>query len=161
ALCNRFQKTRLMVTTVSAMTTTAAARAPNLASLVTRLIRAPRPKASYVFPPCWTYSATMLAFHAPPAEVIHPVTRNGKIPGKIKYRKESHPPILKMSAHETMSEGMDCAPAATLKRIYHWAPSIIKTTEPQPRFPPSARIHPRTNGYSIGAGKEAANCTTG
>ena len=37
----------------------------------------------------------------------------------------------------------DCpgwAPAATLKRMYHWAPSIMRMTEPHWRLPPMTRI---------------------
>src|SRR6266481_1800142 len=32
----------------------------------------------------WKYSATILAFHAPPAAVTSPVTSYGKIPGRIR-----------------------------------------------------------------------------
>ena len=39
-----------------------------------------------VCPPKWKYSATMLAFHAPPEAVIKPVIRYGNIPGTMSFR---------------------------------------------------------------------------
>jgi len=53
---------------------------------------------------------------------------------------------LRHIAQAFTSAGIDCAPAATLKRMYHCAPSIISTVAPQPRFPPIARINPNTTG---------------
>ena len=47
-----------------------------------RLICAPSPFALMISPLKFTYSATILAFHAPPAAVTHPVTRYGKTAGR-------------------------------------------------------------------------------
>jgi len=63
------------LTTIVAITTVAASRSPKLLPSVASLIIAPRPGAEMVLPRKRTYSATMLAFHAPPDAVTSPVMR--------------------------------------------------------------------------------------
>src|SRR5450755_2260782 len=79
----------------------------------------------------------MLAFHAPPEAVIMPVTKNGKIPGRMSLRQRSQPRMPKTLAASFRSVGMAMAPAITLKRMYHCVPSKSKTMEPTPKPPPT------------------------
>src|SRR5271165_6687753 len=68
----------------------------------------------------------MLAFHAPPDAVTIPVTKYGKIPGKIKCRQRSMELKRKTFAASFKSVGIAIAPAITLNRMYHCVPSSIK-----------------------------------
>ncbi len=52
---------------------------------------APKPTTLLVLPAKLVYSATMLAFHAPPLAVINPVMIYGNNPGKIKVRQRRQP----------------------------------------------------------------------
>ena len=53
------------------------------------------------------------------------------------------------------------APAMTLKRMYHWVPSIISTMDPMPS-PPPRRIRPSIRtGKSAVAGIEARTWVMG
>src|ERR1700722_16354944 len=70
-----FQTRRLKVTTISDITTTLAASTGKFAAEAASLIWDPRPKAVSVLPLSVTYSATMLAFQVPPADVTMPVMR--------------------------------------------------------------------------------------
>src|SRR5664279_6120101 len=78
-----------MVTTIDAMTIVAASRAGKFPVSVARLMTAPSPVVVKVCPWKWKYSATILAFHAPPEAVTKPVIRYGKIPGKSSFRQRS------------------------------------------------------------------------
>jgi hypothetical protein len=72
----------------------------------------------------------MVAFHAPPAAVIQPVTRPGSTAGSRNFFQRHQPSRRRRSAQLTMSLGMAAAAAATLKRIYHWVPKRISSTAP-------------------------------
>src|ERR1700683_2231858 len=78
---------RFIVTTIAAITTVAPARTGKFPPSVARLITAPSPVVGIVWPGKWKYSATMLAFHAPPDAVTKPVIMNGKIPGRNRIRQ--------------------------------------------------------------------------
>ena len=78
---------RLNITTTTDITRTLAASSGKSAPSAAALICAPRPWVSSTWPLKVTYSATMLAFHAPPAAVTQPVTRYGNTAGK--YRSEA------------------------------------------------------------------------
>jgi len=80
---------------------------------------APKPEAKSFISPQLIISAMMLAFHAPPAAVIAPVTKYGAIPGKIMRRHQRNPFTLKLAAASFNSFGRALVPAITLNRIYH------------------------------------------
>src|SRR5215469_14867355 len=121
----------------------------------------PRPGTSTIFPWKWKYSATMLAFQAPPEAVTMPVTRYGKIPGKIRLRQRSNRRNRKTSAASFRSVGIAIAPAITLKRMYHCVPSSISAMAAS-STPPRKRINTsRSTGNNAVAGIDAANCTSG
>src|SRR5271169_2395151 len=88
------QSRRLMVTTITAITTVAASSTRKLPLSVAWLITAPSPVVEKVR--FWNrkYSATMLAFQAPPDAVTKPVIKYGKIPGRINRRQRSILPRL-------------------------------------------------------------------
>jgi len=64
-----------MVTTIAAITRVAPRRTGKLPLSVARLITAPSPVMEYVLPWKRKYSATMLAFQAPPEAVTKPVIK--------------------------------------------------------------------------------------
>src|SRR5260370_35554634 len=72
---NRFQTRRLNATTIADITTTLAGRRGKPAAAAARLMCAPNPQEESACAWKVTYSETMLAFHAPPAAVIQPVTK--------------------------------------------------------------------------------------
>jgi len=72
----------LKATTIAYMVATEAAKRGRSAFSAATLICAPRPGALSTVPRNVTYSATMLAFHAPPAAVTQPVTRYGNTAGR-------------------------------------------------------------------------------
>ena len=87
---NRRQSSRLTVTTIEAITIVAASSVGKFPVSVARLITAPNPVVVKVCPWKWKYSATILAFHAPPEAVTKPVIRYGKIPGRSNLRQRSN-----------------------------------------------------------------------
>src|ERR1700683_392072 len=114
----RFQTKRLKKTTKRAMDRTAAAR-PGKSPLSWALeINAPRPVAISGGLWSWIYSETMLAFQAPPAAVIQPVVRAGKMPGSQSVRHLCQPLRWVSCVQARRSCGMALAPEITLKRIY-------------------------------------------
>ena len=84
---SRFHRRRFMVTTIAAITTVAPIRTGKLPVSVAWLMIAPNPIVEKVCPRKWKYSATMLAFHAPPDAVTNPVIINGNIPGRNNVRQ--------------------------------------------------------------------------
>ena len=76
------QTVRLKSITVTTMTVRLAARSSKSGLDAAILIVDPKPRVMSVSPLKATYSATMLAFHAPPAAVTQPVTRVGKTQGR-------------------------------------------------------------------------------
>src|SRR5437016_7938057 len=86
---NRRHTVRLNATTISAIRITLAARDGKSARSAAMLICAPSPLVLSTWPLNVTNSATMLAFHAPPAAVTHPVTRYGNTAGRYSDRKRS------------------------------------------------------------------------
>ena len=103
----------------------------------------------------------MLAFHAPPDAVTRPVTRYGKMPGRITVRQRSRRRKRKISETSRNSDGMALAPAITLNRMYHCVPISISSTEPTFRPPPRLISAISTTGNSAVAGTEAAICASG
>src|SRR6266403_660312 len=101
-------------------------------------------------------SATILAFHAPPAAVQAPVTQKGKIAGKINVRHIVQPLNPYVLAASRRSFGMAMAPAMTLNRIYHWVPIAISKMLPQLIPMWAATKKPTTKGKVILTGNEAA-----
>src|ERR1700735_940540 len=85
---------------------------------VAELISAPSPNADSTCPLRWKYSAIMLAFQAPPEAVTRPVTRYGKIPGRITIFHRCQREKWKSWATSFRSDGIAEAPAITLKRMY-------------------------------------------
>lgn len=71
----RRQTRRFTVTTIAAISTVAPSSRRKLPLSVAWLITAPRPTAENVCPRNRKYSATMLAFHAPPEAVTNLVIR--------------------------------------------------------------------------------------
>src|SRR5271163_4562741 len=98
----------------------------------------------------------MLAFQAPPAAVIQPVVRAGKMPGSQSVRHCCQPFKWVSWVQARRSWGMALAPEITLKRIYQIVPSIIKITEPHSRLPWSRTIKANRLEKTSGEGKEAA-----
>src|ERR1700733_687311 len=74
---SRRHTVRLNSTTTAAITSMLAANKGKFLAVDTALILLPRPPASRTWPLYFTISATMLAFHAPPAAVTQPVTKYG------------------------------------------------------------------------------------
>ena len=103
----------------------------------------------------------MLAFQAPPEAVTIPVTRKGKIPGRMSLRQRCHPPMPKTLAASFRSVGIAMAPAITLNSMYHCVPSSNKTMEPNPSPPPRRIRTSNTTGNKAVAGTEAAICASG
>ena len=70
---------------------------------------------------------------------------------------------VKRKSEETSrrSEGMDMAPAITLKRMYHCVPSSMRAMEPMPRPPPILTSPMSRMGKKAVAGTEARTCATG
>ena len=66
---------RLIITTIIAMIRVEARSKSKRPASLALLIVLPNPGASTIFPWKWKYSATILAFHAPPDAVTIPVTR--------------------------------------------------------------------------------------
>src|SRR5271163_4691496 len=98
----------------------------------------------------------MLAFQAPPAAVIQPVVRAGKMPGSQRVRHTCQPLRWVSCVQARRSCGMALAPEITLKRIYQIVPSIIKITEPHCRLPPTRTINKNRLEKTSGEGKDAA-----
>src|SRR5260370_20868677 len=88
-LYNRRQSSRLTVTTIEAITIVAASSVGKFPASVARLMTAPNPVVVMVCPWKWKYSATILAFHAPPEAVTKPVIRYRKISDKNHLRLRS------------------------------------------------------------------------
>src|ERR1700739_4743712 len=128
---------------------------------VTSVIQAPKPSAFNVVVPQVARSATMLAFHAPPAAVHAPVTQNGKIAGKINVRQRGHPRRPYVVAASFRSLGMAIAPAMTLNRMYHWVPIAISRILPQLMLMCAKTKNQTTNGNVMFTGKDAAICANG
>src|ERR1035441_8621725 len=103
----------------------------------------------------------MLAFHAPPDAVTMPVTRYGKIPGRISFFQRSMPFMRKTEQHSFKSVGIAIAPAITLNRMYHCVPKRSSTIDPIPSPPPTRISNSSTTGKSAVAGTEAAICASG
>src|SRR6202158_2870938 len=101
----------------------------------------PTPTVEYVWPLKWKYSATMLAFQAPPEAVSIPVTRYGKIAGRIRRRQRSHRLKRKTLEASFKSVGIAIAPAITLNRMYHCVPSSIRAIAARPMPPQIGRAH--------------------
>src|SRR5581483_9587211 len=146
---------RLTVTTIAAMRIVAASSKGKFPASVAWLIVAPSPMVEIVSPFRWKYSATMLAFHAPPAAVTKPVTRYGNIPGRIKRRHLSQPLNRNTSAASFRSVGIAIAPAMTLNSTYHWVPNSRRMIDPIPSPPPARISSNRTTGNSAVAGTDA------
>ena len=98
------------------------------------LMEEPNPGVMRTWPWKDKYSATILAFQAPPAAVTHPVIRAGKILGKKSLVHISQRDALMRSAAYRNSFGIRIAPAKTLKRTYHWTPSNIRNMELIPKL---------------------------
>src|SRR5579863_10380822 len=103
----------------------------------------------------------MLAFHAPPVAVIMPVTRYGKIPGRIRVRHRRHPVTWYTTAASRRSDGIDMAPAITLNSTYHCVPRSISRTEAMLRPPGMDSRTTNRIGNTLFAGTDAATCTSG
>src|SRR5215472_16940086 len=103
----------------------------------------------------------MLAFQAPPEAVTMPVTRYGKIPGRIKKRQRSQELNRKTWAASLRSVGMAMAPAMTLNRTYHCVPSNMSSMAANSMPPRSRRKNRRMMGKRAVAGTEAAICANG
>ena len=73
----------------------AASRTRKFPVSVAWLITAPSPTVDRVLPRKWKYSATMLAFQAPPDAVMNPVIRYGKMAGQKQF-----PPALDFAQAE-------------------------------------------------------------
>ena len=73
-LYSLFQTRRLNKTTIADIVKIAPASKEKSVLSAAKLMTDPRPLAVKVLPLNITYSATMLAFHAPPAAVTQPVT---------------------------------------------------------------------------------------
>src|ERR1017187_2125721 len=86
------------------------------------------------------YSATMLAFHAPPMAVIQPVSRLGKMAGKMSCCQRCGHENCDSRDTSQSSRGIALLPAMTLKRIYHCVPNSSSTTELIPKPVPNASI---------------------
>src|ERR1019366_3677044 len=153
---NRRQNSRLMVTTIEAITMVAASSVGKFPASVAPLMTAPNPVVVMVWPWKWKYSATILAFHAPPDAVTKPVIRYGKIPGRSNFRQRST--VLRRNTSQTSlrSVGMADAPAMTLKRMYHCVPMNSRTMEPTPSPPPKRIKASSTMGNNAVAGTDAA-----
>ena len=92
----------------------------------------------------------------PHPAVIQPVSRLGKMPGKM---TSCHVWSLENRENRETSQssrGIALLPAMTLKRMYHCVPNSRSTTELIPNPIPEASIAPTTTGKIIGAGKLAA-----
>src|SRR5271156_2464835 len=98
----------------------------------------------------------MLAFHAPPAAVIQPVVRAGKMPGSQSVRHFCQPLRWVSCVQARRSCGMALGPEITLKRIYQIVPKIIRITDPHSRLPCSRKIRMAMFGNTSGEGNEAA-----
>src|SRR3984885_5361361 len=152
---------RFTDTTKVAITIVDRRRTAKFPASVAELISAPSPKVDSTCPLKWKYSATMLAFQAPPEAVTRPVIRYGKMAGRITVRQRSTLLKRKMSATSRNSEGIAMAPAITLNRMYHCVPSSINRIEPV-LSPPPRLINPSSKtGKRAVAGTEAATCAMG
>lgn len=120
---------RFIVTTSAAITRVADSSSRKLPLSVAELITAPSPTVERTLPLKWKYSATMLAFHAPPDAVTNPVIRYGKTAGSISFRHRSTAPKRKISHTSFRSDGIADAPAITLKRMYHCVPSSSRAMD--------------------------------
>ena len=96
-----------------------AARRGKLALAAATLMSEPRPRVVRTWPLYARYSATILAFHAPPAAVTQPVTRAGKTLGKYSFFQSSDLGTFMRSDAYFSSTGIRIAPASTLNRMYH------------------------------------------
>src|SRR3984957_16549796 len=114
-----------------------------------------------MWPLKWKYSATVLAFQAPPDAVTMPVTRYGKIPGRISFFQRSIPFIRKTEQHSLRSVGSAMAPAITLNSTYHCVPSSSTTMEAMPSPPPRRISSSKMTGSSAVAGMEADGYASG
>ena len=92
---------------------------------VCRRYRRRCPVAASVVLPHFTISATMLAFHEPPDAVTAPVTKAGKIAGRISRRHHSQPRHAEIAGDILSSVGSATVPPMTLNRMYHCVPRII------------------------------------
>src|SRR5262249_3856940 len=143
-------------TTATAITPTAAASTAKWPRSVASLIAAPSPVVLRMRPLYFMYSATILAFQAPPMAVIQPVSRGGEMDGRIDFGAHACHDHRVNRATSQSSRGIRLAPAMTLNKTYHCVPSINNTTAPNPSPAPAANIAPMTRGKIIGAGKLAA-----
>src|SRR5579863_4278686 len=76
-------------------------------------------------------------------------------------RHRSHPPTRRLDMASRRSVGIAWAPAITLNRMYHCAPSAMSTTAPKFSEIPAATNSAVANGNTKLAGKLASTCTTG
>ena len=81
--------------------------------------------------------------------------------GKITSRHRCHLVRRIVTIISRKSFGIELAPAITLKRMYHWAPSIIKRIAPMLRDRPMSMKISVAKGKSRIAGKLASTWTTG
>src|ERR1700733_5129107 len=96
---------RFTDTTKVAITIVDRRRTAKFPASVAELISAPSPNVESTCPLKWKYSATMLAFQAPPDAVTKPVIRYGKMVGRMTVRQRSNWLKRKMSATSRNSDG--------------------------------------------------------
>src|SRR5262245_23558270 len=123
-----------------------AARSGKLAFDAAMPIIEPSPWVVNTFPLYDRYSATILAFHAPPAAVTHPVTSAGKTLGRYSFFQSSTLGIFMSSDAYLSSTGTLIAPARTLNKMYHCTPRSIKNIAPAPNGILNASIAASANG---------------
>src|SRR6266511_1968739 len=103
-----------MVTTLPIIARVAASSNGYVPDEVAWAMREPTPVTYRGCPAKSEYSATMLAFQAPPLAVTAPVIRYGKRAGRIRIRQRFHGLSCSSPAVYRKSWGMALAPAMTL-----------------------------------------------
>ena len=93
--------------------------------------------------------------------MIPPVTHEANTAGRISRFQRSHRETPRFSDASRRSAGIAEAPAMTLNRMYHCAPSAIRKMPPMSRLTPVAMSSSVKNGNRKLAGKLASTCTTG
>src|SRR6476620_3024850 len=81
--------------------------------------------------------------------------------GRISLRHHNIRGSRRLAAASRRSLGIALAPAITLNRMYHCAPSDINRMPPLLRLPPVASKDTVTRGNKELAGNDASRCTTG